>query len=89
MVKTRGIVLIVVAVAGLTAAVAARYIVAGETKEPCCFTNQRFKGVCQVAPAEDESCGSILAYLNNPKSSGKVYCGRTDIRGGWQQVSCE
>lgn len=89
MVKMRGIVLIVVAVAGLTAAIAARHIAAGETKEPCCFTNQRFKGVCQVVPAEDESCGSILAYLNNPNSAGKVYCGGTIIRGGWQQVSCE
>lgn len=89
MVKTRGIVLVVVAAAGLTAAVTVRHTAAGEAKEPCCFTNPRYTGVCQVMPADDESCGSILAYLNNPNSSGKSYCGGTSIRGGWQQASCE
>lgn len=75
--------------AGLVFVIAARHTAAGEAKEPCCFTNSRYTGVCQVTPAEDESCGSILAYLNNPNSSGKGYCGGTSIRGGWQQVSCE
>lgn len=91
MVKTRGmaLVLIVVAVAGSIATIAVRHTAAGEAKEPCCFTNSRYTGVCQVTPAEDESCGSILAYLNNPNSSGKGYCGGTSIRGGWQQASCE
>lgn len=91
MFKTRRIalVLVVVAAAGLMAAIAARHTAAGEAKEPCCFTNSRYTGVCQVTPAEDESCGSILAYLNNPNSSGKGYCGGTSIRGGWQQASCE
>lgn len=57
--------------------------------EPCCFANQRYSGVCQVAPAEDETCGSILSYLNTPNSTGKGYCGGTDIRGGWTQVDCQ
>jgi hypothetical protein len=91
MVKTRGmaLVMIVVAVAGVMATIAVRHTAAGEAKEPCCFTNSRYTGVCQVTPAEDESCGSILVYLNNPNSSGKGYCGGTSIRGGWQQASCE
>jgi hypothetical protein len=57
--------------------------------ERCCFTNPRYTGVCVVTPAEDESCGSILAYLNNPNSVGKPYCGGTTIRGGWAQVECK
>ena len=75
--------------AGLVFVIAVQHTAAGEVKEPCCFTNSRYTGVCQVTPAEDESCGSILAYLNNPNSSGKGYCGGTSIRGGWQQASCE
>ena len=57
--------------------------------DPCCFTNPRFTGVCSVTPGEDETCSSILAYLNNPNSTGKAYCGGTTIRGGWAQVDCE
>jgi hypothetical protein len=56
---------------------------------PCCFTNPRYSGVCQVVPGEGESCASILAYLNNQSSVGKSYCGTTTIRGGWAQVDCE
>jgi hypothetical protein len=56
---------------------------------PCCFENPRFSGTCQVTPGEDESCSSILGYLNNPNSVGKTYCGNTKVRGGWTQVSCE
>jgi hypothetical protein len=55
----------------------------------CCFTNSRYTGTCEVTPAKDESCGQILDYLNNPASQGKSYCGNTQIRGGWQSVSCE
>ena len=55
---------------------------------PCCFANPRHAGICEVAPGPDESCGGILAYLNNPNSKGKTYCGNTDIRGGWSEVSC-
>jgi hypothetical protein len=56
---------------------------------PCCFENPRFSGTCEVTPGEDESCSSILGYLNNPNSVGKVYCVNTKVRGGWSQVSCE
>ena len=57
--------------------------------DKCCFTNPRYSGVCQVTPGADETCGSILSYLNNPNSMGKGYCGNTNIRGGWGQVACE
>jgi len=64
--------------------------VAEETKRPpCCFTNQRYSGACQVQPSEDETCASILAYLNNPNSVGKSYCSNTDVRGGWTRVKCK
>jgi hypothetical protein len=56
---------------------------------PCCFQNPRYAGTCTVQPAENETCGSILAYLNNPMAEGKSYCGGTTIRGGWTEVSCE
>jgi len=56
---------------------------------PCCFENPRYSGTCEATPGEDESCGSILGYLNNPNSVGKDYCGNTTIRGGWTQAECE
>jgi hypothetical protein len=55
---------------------------------PCCFTNPQYTGVCKVEPAEGETCATILAYLNNPQSQGKSYCGNTNIRGGWKQQKC-
>jgi hypothetical protein len=58
-------------------------------RAPCCFTNTRYSGVCQVQPAEGETCASILAYLNNQASSGKSYCGNTDVRGGWASEKCK
>lgn len=58
-------------------------------QEPCCFENPRYSGTCQVTPGPEESCGDILAYLNNPNSVGKSYCGNTKVRGGWSQVSCD
>jgi hypothetical protein len=57
-------------------------------RPPCCFKNSAYVGVCTVQPAEKESCASILAYLNDPQSQGKDYCGNTTIRGGWTQVDC-
>jgi hypothetical protein len=57
--------------------------------QKCCFTNPGHAGTCEVTPAKGETCGSILAYLNNPNSLGKSYCGNTTIRGGWQRVACE
>jgi hypothetical protein len=55
----------------------------------CCVANPRFAGTCKVELAEDESCGDVLAYLNNAASAGKTYCGTTPIRGGWAQVECQ
>ena len=57
--------------------------------KPCCFTNPRYSGVCAVEPGEGETCQSVLDYLNNPQSHGKTYCGSTNVRGGWKQVTCE
>ena len=54
----------------------------------CCYANARYAGVCAVQAGESETCASILAYLNNPQSQGKAYCGNTSIRGGWKQVRC-
>ena len=56
---------------------------------PCCFTHPQYAGVCVVRPAADETCGTILAYLNDDRSVGKTYCNHTDIRGGWEWVPCE
>jgi hypothetical protein len=55
----------------------------------CCFNNPAYSGTCRVEPAKDENCASILAYLNNPMSDGKAYCGGTKVRRGWQEVKCE
>ncbi len=60
-----------------------------ESKETCCFKNPAYAGVCKVQPAEDETCGNILAYLNNPMAQGKSYCGGTKVRQGWAEVDCE
>jgi len=46
-------------------------------------------GACEVEPAQDETCASILEYLNNLQSQGKNYCNSTNIRGGWKTVPCE
>ena len=54
----------------------------------CCFDNPGFAGTCQVEPASDETCASILGYLNNPSSQGKSYCSNTTLRGGWTIVAC-
>jgi hypothetical protein len=55
----------------------------------CCFVNPRYVGTCDVEPAKDETCASILEYLNNPMSQGKPYCNSTNIRGGWKSEPCE
>ncbi len=59
-----------------------------EAPKPCCFTNERFAGVCEVVPGAHESCDGILTYLNTPNSTGKTYCGATAIRGGWARAAC-
>jgi hypothetical protein len=75
-------------IAAAAVAVVLVAVQAATAAEPCCFTNQRYSGVCQVVPGEDETCGSILSYLNTPNSTGKGYCAGTDVRGGWTQVDC-
>jgi hypothetical protein len=62
---------------------------AQDLRPPCCFENSRYVGVCEVSPGQDETCASILEYLNNPQSTGKSYCNSTNIRGGWKSVPCE
>jgi hypothetical protein len=62
---------------------------AAETPKTCCFANPEYAGVCEVQPAEDETCAGILAYLNNPSSAGKSYCNSTQIRSGWTRVTCK
>ena len=59
------------------------------TPVSCCFAHPRYVGVCEVRPSHEETCASILDYLNNPQSQGKAYCGNTSVRGDWAQVSCE
>jgi hypothetical protein len=59
-----------------------------DAKRTCCFTNPQYSGVCTVEPGKDETCASILEYLNNPQSQGKSYCGNTSVRGGWKLVEC-
>ena len=60
-----------------------------DASAPCCFTNPSWTGVCEVVPTGDETCASVLEYLNNPMSSGKLYCGGTDVRGGRKPAPCE
>jgi len=61
----------------------------GNADTSCCYTNPRFAGVCKVEPSGDETCASILAFLNNQQAVGKTYCGNTKVRGGWKKVTCE
>jgi hypothetical protein len=62
---------------------------AQDPRPVCCFENARYVGTCEVEPAKDESCASILEYLNNLQSTGKSYCNSTNVRGGWKIVPCE
>ncbi len=64
-------------------------VAADEPRPACCFQNPRYVGICQVQPGTDETCASILQYLNNPQSAGKQYCNSTAVRGGWKTVPCE
>lgn len=58
-------------------------------KPPCCFNHPRYAGSCVVDLSSDETCGTILAYLNNPKGAGKSYCNNAALRGGWKAVRCK
>jgi hypothetical protein len=62
---------------------------AQDPRPHCCFENARYVGACEVEPAPDETCATILEYLNNLQSQGKNYCNSTNIRGGWKTVPCE
>jgi hypothetical protein len=67
-------------------------VLAANAQDPrphCCFENPRYVGACEVEPAKDETCATILEYLNNPQSQGKAYCNNTNIRGGWKSAPCE
>jgi hypothetical protein len=59
-----------------------------ESKAPCCFERAGYQGTCQVEPSEEETCESILKYLNTPRTVGKDYCGASKLRGGWESVDC-
>jgi hypothetical protein len=88
------VVLLLAAALGLfalaaTVPVAAQGAGAQDPRPHCCYTNPRYVGTCEVEPAKDETCASILEYLNNPQSQGKSYCGNTTLRGGWKQTPCE
>lgn len=61
---------------------------AASARPSCCYTNPQYAGVCVVQAGEGETCASIRAYLNNPRSLGKTYCESTTVRGGWKQVKC-
>ena len=76
-------------IAGVAVAAGGEEPLSIAAQQTCCFENPRFSGTCRVTPDEDESCGDILAYLNNPNSVGKDYCDNTGVRGGWTTVSCE
>jgi hypothetical protein len=83
---------VTLAVLAATLVVAAVLPLTAQEQKPaakCCFNNTRYTGTCEVTPGTDETCASILAYLNNQASTGKSYCGSTTIRGGWSQVECK
>jgi len=60
-----------------------------EAAKECCFARKGYQGTCKVTPAEDETCSSILKYLNTPRTVGKTYCGASKLRGGWVMVDCK
>ena len=86
--------MILVASAALVGAVAAGASptppVAGEdAARTCCVANPRFSGICEVELGPEETCGDVLAYLNNASSAGKTYCSNTGVRMGWKEVGCQ
>lgn len=58
-------------------------------RPPCCFVHPQYAGVCVVHPGKGETCASVLAYLNKPRSIGKSYCRNTTVRGGWTRLDCK
>lgn len=67
-------------------------VTAEDEKEPpkdCCFEHPNYQGLCAVTPGGEETCATILDYLNSPGTTNKTYCNSTRIRGGWTQVDCK
>lgn len=67
-------------------------VFAQDEKEPpkdCCFEHPNYQGLCTVTPGDEETCATILDYLNSPGTVNKTYCNNTRIRGGWTQVDCK
>ncbi len=60
----------------------------GGSSKQCCFNNFRFAGSCAAQVGQNESCNTVLSYLNNFNSVGLAYCGNTTVRGGWTTVDC-
>ena len=60
----------------------------GSSSKQCCFNNFRFAGSCSAQVGQNESCNTVLSYLNNFNSVGQAYCGNTTVRGGWTTVDC-
>jgi hypothetical protein len=54
----------------------------------CCFVREGYQGTCRVTPDENETCESILEYLNSAGTIGKTYCGGSKLRGGWKLAEC-
>ena len=78
-----------IAVAVVVGLAALAPVLVADSAKSCCFSSDRYDGICRVIPGEGETCQSILAYLNNPMGMGKSYCGGTSVRGGWVQVDCK
>ena len=68
--------------AGVVAAAERAESETASQQEPCCFENPRFSGTCEVVPGPEETCGDILAYLNNPNSVIHLPCLRIN-RATW------
>ncbi len=59
-----------------------------ETTADCCFVRDGYQGHCTVTPGEEETCESILEYLNTAGTVGKTYCNNSKLRGGWALADC-
>jgi hypothetical protein len=70
-------------------AVGVAIVASASSGATCCVASPQFAGICKVELAPDETCADVLAYLNNVASVGKTYCGNTQIRVGWNEVTCQ
>ena len=44
---------------------------ATQERDKCCYTHPNFSGTCEVTLGDEETCQSVLQYLNTPNSLGK------------------